>query len=170
MPKCMLTDFPIIVLLRKQNVKIGNTYSAFQVVLSGLPQGSILGLILFNIFINDIYLFMENSELHNFADDNTITSAENTLYELIRKLETESQTAINWFKSNEMIVNPDKFQAIIINRNSNMNENYSLNISDTTILSSKSVTLLGIEIDNKLSFENFSTLCRKANTHLSAIG
>ena len=64
---------------------------------------------------------MENSELHNFADDNTITSAENTLYELIQKLETESQTAINWFKSNEMIVNPDKFQAITINKKSNMN-------------------------------------------------
>ena len=165
-----LTFFYSYLKRRKQNVKIGNTYSVFQILLSGVPQGSILGPILFNIFINDIYLFMEKSDLHNFADDNTIASAEDTLSALIEKLEAESQTAINWFKNNEMIVNPDKFQAIIINKNRNMDNEYSLNIGDSTITSAKSVTLLGIEIDNKLSFEDHvSYLCRKANNQLNAI-
>ena len=94
---------------RKQNVKINNTYSVFQVLLSGVLQGSILGPILFNIFISDPLLWIENVELHNFADDNAISCTEKSLEELIKSLTSESEKAVQWFKENMMIVNPDKF-------------------------------------------------------------
>ena len=102
---------------RKQNVRINNTHSIFQILLSWVRQGFILGLILFSIFINGLLLWISNSELLNFADDNTISAAENTIEELISTLEKESQAAIDWFVSNEMIANPDKFQAIVVKRN-----------------------------------------------------
>ena len=56
---------------RKQCVKINNTYSKYNEIISGVPQGSIPGPILFNLSINDLFLFIEIASMHNFADDNT---------------------------------------------------------------------------------------------------
>ena len=69
-----------------------------------------------------------------------------------------------------MIVNPRKFQAIIINRKNRPNHNCCLTINNVEIKSKESVILLGIEIDNKLNFEKHaSTICKKTNKQLYAI-
>ena len=144
---------------RKQGVKINNTESLFQILLSGIPQGPIL----FNIFINDLFLFLEDIDLANFADNNTIYTANKNIEVLIKLLERESKSAIDWFKMNDMIVNPDKFQAMILHPDKKESK-FQLNINDSIISSEDSVTLLGIEIDSKLNFKNHvSKICRKAS-------
>ena len=82
---------------RKQNVWINNTCSVFQVLSSGVPQELILGTILFNSFINLLF-WIDNAELHNFADENTILCTEKSLEELIKSLTSESEKAVQWFK------------------------------------------------------------------------
>ena len=69
---------------RKQRTKMGSSYS--NEVLRGIPQGSVLGPLLFNIFINDIFFFIEKSEICNFADDNTLYSCDKSLLRIKENL------------------------------------------------------------------------------------
>ena len=108
-----------------------------------------LGPILFNLFINDITLFLKNSSLSNYSDDNTISAFGNTLKELINTLR-KSQIAIHWLEDNDMIANPNKFQAIIINRNpkkSPINQ-IVIKINEHIITSRNCVVLLGMDVDD----------------------
>ena len=64
---------------RKQRAKIGCSYSDWYEIVRGVPQCSSLGPLSLNIFINDLFLFIEKTNICNFADDNTIYSCNNNL-------------------------------------------------------------------------------------------
>ena len=155
---------------RRQNVKINNIFSVFQILLSGVPQGSILGPILFNIFISDLFLWINEASLHNFADDNTLSAFAKSFQELISILENDSEIAIKWFKDNGMSVNPEKFHAIVINRCGRYPDVHKMNFAGFEITTEKVVNLLGIDIDFKLNFnKHIGSLCKKAAGQLNAI-
>ena len=93
-----------------------NTYSSFHTILSGVPQGSVLDPILFNVYINDLFLSIKEATLYNYADDNTLALFSKTLSHLIGVLKEETGVAFNWVKENQMIANPEKFHAILIRK------------------------------------------------------
>ena len=66
---------------RQQSTRINGTYSLFELLISGVPQGSILGPIIFNIFINDLFYFIKKANVHNYADDTTLSTSSQTLSE-----------------------------------------------------------------------------------------
>ena len=150
---------------RKQRTKIGNSFSSWREISFGVPQGSILGPLLFNIFINDIFYFTEEAKIANYADDTTVYATENDVKELLNVLQKETTIVLNWFKSNEMKSNDDKCHLFVANK-----DNLTINLGCETIKSSDSVKLLGIIIDKQLNFkEHVTKLCKKGNQKLHAL-
>ena len=95
---------------RKQRVKIGNNKSDWEEINKGVPQGSILGPLIFNIFLNDIFYFVTKGNMYNYANDNSISVSHKELALLSRQLQTEAEVTFQWFLDNAMEVNPTKFK------------------------------------------------------------
>ena len=72
-------------------MKNNNTFSLLKLIVSSVPQGSILGPILLSVFINDLYMLLNSNNLFNFADDNTISAFSETVEGLINILQTETK-------------------------------------------------------------------------------
>ena len=150
---------------RKQRTKINTSYSTWNNVKLGVPQGSILGPLLFNIFLNDIFLFTEHTKIANYADDNTPYAIGKNIQEIFDVLKEDTSKLFKWFQLNEMKSNKDKCHLLVSNQN-----DISIKLDDETIESSTSIKLLGITIDNNLNFnEHVTKICDKASQKLHAL-
>ena len=148
---------------RKHRVRVGSFVSDLLEISLGVPQGSVLGPILFNIFINDL-LFAVQENICNFADDNTLYACGSDITDITRKINNDLEIVIHWFSNNGMVANPDKFQAIFLG---NANNNISLNLGSTKIAGSNEVKLLGVTIDRQLTFyPHITNICMKASANI----
>ena len=135
-----------------------------------MPQGSVLGPILLNFYINDLFLFIEEATLYNYADDNTLAFFSKTLSYLSGVLKEETGVALNWLKENQMIANPEKNHAILIKKDQTNLSEENLNFKGEQIKSEETVRLLGLDLDHKLNFEkHISEICRKAASQLNVL-
>ena len=133
---------------RKQRTKIDNAYSSWQNILYGVPQGSILGPLLFNIDLCDLFLTMNNEDIANYADDNTPYVSGKNIDEVVRFLEESSRVIFKWFSDNQFQANASKCHVLL-----STDEHVQVKIGTAQIENSSSEKLLGVTIDAKLSFE-----------------
>ena len=91
-----------------QRTKMNSEYSSWEEIMFCVPLGSILGPLLFNTFLCDLLLVMENIDIASYADDNTPYTAGNSTEEVIQKLENAAKTLFQWFSDNQMKADPDK--------------------------------------------------------------
>ena len=151
---------------RNQRTKVNNSYSKWCNLRTGVPQGSILGPLLFNIYINDIFYFVTKNDIANYADDNTLYSVENTTDSLLSSLVNDTDILVQWFTDNYLKLNADKCHLLI----SKHNKEICINVGNEVIECENSVKLLGVTIDNKLNFnEHVSNIYKKASQKLHVL-
>ncbi len=156
---------------RYQRVKISNIKCSWMPLQKGIPQGSSLGPFLFNIFMNDIFYFIELCDPVNYADDNTLSIIASTIEVLLATLKQDTENAIKWFIINVMQVSPSKFQCMFLKPFTNKEEMPKfIEINGTNILCEKEVKLLSITIDEKLKFDkHVNIICKKAARQINVM-
>ena len=97
----------------KQRIKINNVFSSWKDLILGVPQGSVLGPLLFNIYLNDLFFFLKDVGICNFADDTTRYISDESLENVLKSLEKSSMLAVRWFENNCMKLNTDKCRLIV---------------------------------------------------------
>ena len=150
---------------RYQRVRVNSNYSKWSEILSGVPQGSILGPLLFNIYLCDLFMFV-TPNISNYADDNSPYANDKDTESVIKTIEDDAKALLSWIKNNYLKANPDKSHLLLSSTNSEI----FAHIDGHNIFNEKKVKLLGITLDNELKFnEHVSNLCRKASQKIHAL-
>ena len=152
---------------RLQRCKTGSSFSNWGRIKTGVPQGSILGPLLFNIFINDIFLFVEKSKICNYADDNTLFPCEENFDLVYEKLRSDFAILSKWYFDNFLVLNAGKCHFMTLGTGNTV---FNFQCDDVIIENKQEESIFGILIDNELSFQSHvNSICKKANQKVNAL-
>ena len=158
---------------RLQMVSVGSLSSKTLPMVSGIPQGSCLGPLLFLIYVNDIPSAITSCEAHLYVDDTTLTSTSSDLSYINDALQEGANILTKWADQNKMVIHPKKTKCMIIGSQrklSSLTDTLHLSVYDSNISKSECEKLLGVYIDSTLSWdENISKTIKKFNTKIEFI-
>ena len=113
---------------KKQRTKTDSTYSTWEEIPFGVPQGSIIGPLLFNVFLCDLFFLMNETDFASYADDSTPYVTGDSIEHVINSLEIVSITLFKWFTDNQMKADKDKCHLLI-----SCSENTTINVDGNII-------------------------------------
>ena len=130
----------------------------------------IMGPLLFNIFINDIFFINSDINIYNYADDNCISFAGSSIDIIAHTLNKEMVSLMEWFRKNSLAANPAKFQTMLVKSNNIKDAELNVTVDNVSLPSSDAMKVLGIDIDDRLTFDgHVSNMCIKAGRQLNAL-
>ena len=142
---------------RSQIVKCHGNISDQRIVKVGVPQGSVLGPLLFVIFINDISQHVGLSTVNLFADDTLVYCTADNVFNTNEKLQHSVNEIMNWYTGNNIVVNEDKCCSMIVGPKKREESNLNIKVNECDIKHVKSMKYLGLDIDDALSWDNYTT-------------
>ena len=150
---------------RKQFVTINGFKSSVKAINFGVPQGSVLGPLLFLIYINDLSLSVKNSIVHHFADDTNLLSIDKSLKVLCKKVNYDLKGITNWLNANRISLNVSKTEFIIFRKPRNIVDyEIKIKLNGKRLYSSSYIKYLGVLLDEHLSWKpHVSELIKKKN-------
>ena len=143
---------------RKQQVTVDNCKSDFQPISCGVPQGSILGPLLFLLFINDLPLYTGNVFTDLYADDTTLYDVQDSMEQIEDNLQTALNSLQIWCRQNGMILNSSKTKVMLVTSNQKRqrlpSDNLDLKFNNESLNMISNDKILGVFVDNNLSWSD----------------
>lgn len=151
---------------RQQAVCVSNVLSTFKSIDKGVPQGSILGPLLFLIYINDLTSILTHSQPFLYADDTTIVTKDKSIDALTNKLSADFYNVQNWCTANGLTINTNKTQFIVFHSSHNaLSPTPAITINDHSLLSATKCSFLGVVLDAHLKYPHHISLIRQRIAH-----
>lgn len=156
---------------RKQYVCIGSSKSSLKQINYGVPQGSVLGPLLFVIYINDLNRSIKSSTVYHFADDTSLIYSEKSFKKLTQKMNHDLTCLSQWLRANKLSLNVSKTELLIFSPPGfTPNGKYKIKIDGQSLIESKYIRYLGILIDKHLKFsEHTNHLHLKLNGSIGVL-
>ena len=146
---------------RKQFVCFNGTHSTIMEIKCGVPQGSVLGPLLFIIYTNDLPKVLKRTKCILFADDTTIYLSSNRTETMFQIMNNELQNLTDWFKANKLSLNVSKTNYVLFDRGKSKYTKGKIVVGGETVESVNCFKFLGILIDEELSWQKHIEHCRK---------
>ena len=157
---------------RSQYVSINGYDSRLAAIICGVPQGSVLGPLLFLLYINDLNQAIKFCKVQHFADDTNLLCLGNSIKKLNKLVNADLKRLVNWLNANKISLNAKKTGMVIFkSKQKKFEGDLKIKLSGKRLYPTESVKYLGVKIDTNLSWQyhvnDLSVKLNRANALLS---